>query len=68
MSFFANLSKDFSVEEMEILWTLLKKLYRFDGDEQDGFEEEVEFDMGEDTHEIQDRALKEFERIRNEKR
>ena len=27
MGFFANLSSDFSVEEMEILWTLLKKLY-----------------------------------------
>jgi len=67
MSFFANLSKDFSIEEMEILWTLLKKLYRFDGEEQDGFEEDAEFDMGEDTHEIQERALKEFERIRNKK-
>ena len=68
MSFFANLSKDFSIEEMEILWTLLKKLYRFDGEEQDGFEEKAEFDMGEDTSEIQERALNEFERIRNEKR
>ena len=68
MSFFANLSKDFSIEEMEILWTLLKKLYRFDGEEQDGFEENAEFDMGKDTHEIQERALKEFERIRNEKK
>ena len=68
MSFFGNLSKDFSIEEMEILWTLLKKLYRFDGEEQDGFEEEADFDMGEDTHEIQERALNEFERIRNEKK
>jgi len=67
MSFFGNLSKDFSIEEMEILWTLLKKLYRFDGEEQDGFEEKAEFDMGKDTHEIQERALKEFERIRNKK-
>ena len=68
MGFFANLSRDFSIEEMEILWTLLKKLYIFDGEEQDGFEENAEFDMGEDTHEIQERALKEFERIRNEKK
>ena len=68
MCFFATLSRDFSIEEMEILWTLLKKLYRFDGEEQDGFEEDAEFDMGEDTHEIQERALNEFERIRNEKR
>ncbi|WP_315067497.1 MarR family transcriptional regulator [uncultured Clostridium sp.] len=67
MSFFANLSKDLSIEEMEILWTLLKKLYRFDGEEHDGFEEEANFDMGEDTQGIQQRALDEFERIRNEK-
>lgn len=68
MELFGKLSQDFSIEEMEILWTLLKKLYRFDSVEQDGFEEEAEFDMGEDTHEIQIKALKEFERIRNEKK
>lgn len=68
MEFFGMLSKDFSIEEMEILWTLLKKLYRFDGEEQDGFEEGADFDMGEDTQEIQERALKEFERIRNEEK
>lgn len=68
MSFFGTLSRDFSIEEMEILWTLLKKLYRFDGEEQDGFEENADFDMGEDTTEIQERALKEFERVRNEKK
>lgn len=65
MTFFGNLSKDFSIEEMETLWTLLKKLYRFDGEEQDGFEEEADFHMGENQDEIQTRALKEFERIRN---
>lgn len=67
MEFFAKLSKDFSIEEMEILWTLLKKLYRFDGEEQDGFEENAEFNMGEDTQEIQERALNEFKRVRNSK-
>jgi DNA-binding MarR family transcriptional regulator len=68
MGFFGTLSRDFSIEEMEILWTLIKKLYRFDGEEQDGFEENADFDMGEDTAEIQERALKEFERVRNEKK
>ncbi|AGX43153.1 MarR family winged helix-turn-helix transcriptional regulator [Clostridium saccharobutylicum] len=68
IGFFGKLSKDFSIEEMEILWTLLKKLYRFDGEEQDGFEEEAEFDMGEDADEIQERALNEFERMRNYKK
>jgi DNA-binding MarR family transcriptional regulator len=67
ITFFGNISKGFTIEEMEILWTLLKKLYRFDGEEQDGFEEEVEFDLGEGTKEMQEKALKEFERIRNEK-
>ena len=32
MNFFADLFKDFKKEEMEILWILLKKLYRFDKD------------------------------------
>lgn len=41
LKFFANLFKDFTTEEMEILWGLLKKLYRFDGEQQDGFEEEI---------------------------
>jgi len=41
MSFFADVFKEFTMEEMDILWGLLKKLYRFDGEEQDGFEEEV---------------------------
>jgi hypothetical protein len=31
------------LEEMEILWSLLKKLYRFDGVEQAGFEEEIDY-------------------------
>ncbi|HVN55955.1 MAG TPA: MarR family transcriptional regulator [Anaerolineaceae bacterium] len=38
---FADLFREFSLEELETLWSLLKKLYRFDGEEQDGFEEEV---------------------------
>ena len=41
--FFRSLFHEFTPEEMEILWSLLKKLYRFDGQEQDGFEEEVNY-------------------------
>ncbi len=41
MNFFGDLFKEFSNKEMETLWGLLKKLYRFDGQEQDGFEEET---------------------------
>ncbi|MFP3154754.1 MarR family transcriptional regulator [Lachnospiraceae bacterium ZAX-1] len=39
LSFFSELFRDFSTEEMETLWNLMKKLYRYDGKEQDGFEE-----------------------------
>jgi DNA-binding MarR family transcriptional regulator len=38
LKFFNDLFHDFSQDELEILWSLLKKLYRFDGEEQDGFE------------------------------
>ena len=38
-SMFLDLFKDFTAEELEALWSLLKKLYRFDGEEMDGFEE-----------------------------
>jgi len=59
-----ELFKKFSTEELETLWNLLKKLYSFDGEEQDGFEEEGNITMDEDTTELQLRVLKEFERRR----
>ncbi|MFR3684545.1 MAG: MarR family winged helix-turn-helix transcriptional regulator [Enterococcus sp.] len=36
--FLQNTFKAFSEEELTQLWTLLKKLYQFDGEDQDGFE------------------------------
>ncbi|MDP4145530.1 MAG: MarR family transcriptional regulator [Bacillota bacterium] len=63
--FMADLFKYFTSEEMEILWGLLKKLYRFDGEEQDGFEEEGVLEIDEDLSEVQERVFKEFERRRN---
>jgi len=41
--FFDEVFKDFTNEELEIFWGLLKKAYRFDGEEQDGFEEAPDF-------------------------
>ncbi len=41
--FFDVLFHEFTSEEMETLWAQLKKLYRFDGQEQDDFEEEVDY-------------------------
>lgn len=39
MSFFSDIFKDFTEDELENFWGYLKKLYRFDGEEQDGFED-----------------------------
>lgn len=39
--FLADIFKDFTTEEIETLWKLLQKLYRFDGEELDGYEETV---------------------------
>ncbi|TDL57079.1 MarR family transcriptional regulator [Paenibacillus dendritiformis] len=64
VSFFADLSQHFTLEEMEQLWALLKKLYRFDGEDQDGFEENVSLDMGRDEEEMTKRALEQFSRQR----
>jgi DNA-binding MarR family transcriptional regulator len=41
MKLFKMLFKEFSLGEMETLWTLLMKLFRFDGQMQNGFEEET---------------------------
>jgi DNA-binding MarR family transcriptional regulator len=41
IDFMADIFKDFTKEEIETLWKLLVKLYRFDGVEMDGFEESV---------------------------
>ena len=42
INFMADIFKDFTKEEIETLWKLLAKLYRFDGVEIDGFEESVQ--------------------------
>lgn len=48
LKFFPYLFKEFTTEEIQTLWNLLKKLYRFDGEEQDGFEENAHY--GEDYY------------------
>lgn len=45
MEYFSTLFHDFSTEELETLWNLLKKLYRFDGEQQAGFEDEFQVDI-----------------------
>ncbi|OPZ90450.1 MAG: Transcriptional activatory protein BadR [Firmicutes bacterium ADurb.Bin419] len=62
IEFFTDLFRDFSSKELQTLWCLLKKLYHFDGEDQNGFEEEI--DNLEVTKEEQERALQEFARRR----
>jgi DNA-binding MarR family transcriptional regulator len=59
-----DLFKKFSTEELETMWDLLKKLYSFDGEEQDGFEEEGNLKIDDANNELQTRVMKEFERRR----
>jgi hypothetical protein len=49
---------------METLWGFLKKLYRFDGHEQHGFEEEPDVGTNKEQKKKQIRALKEFSKLR----
>ncbi len=64
--FFADVFKAFKPEEMETLWGLLKKMYRFDGEGQDGFEEEGNMDIEVDQEE-QTRVIEEVGKIRTGK-
>lgn len=62
--FLEDMFKEFSEEDIETLWSLLKKLYRYDGEDQDGFEEEGKIQTDEDISKAQERILKEFEAVR----
>ncbi|EIT86685.1 MarR family transcriptional regulator [Fictibacillus macauensis ZFHKF-1] len=66
--FLEDLFKAFSTEELETMWELLKKLYRFDGEKQDGFEEEGRLNTQEEHDALQQNVMKEFERRRIEAR
>ncbi|MGZ9583170.1 MarR family winged helix-turn-helix transcriptional regulator [Paenibacillus marinisediminis] len=61
-----DLFAEFSSEELEQMWYLLKKMYRFDGEDQDGFEAEGNLGPVENQDELQTRVMKEFERRRNQ--
>lgn len=63
--FLADLFKNFSTNELETMWALLKKLFSFDGEEQDGFEERSNLTMDENQMDVQLQVLKEFKRRRN---
>lgn len=63
--FMADIFKEFTTEEIETLWNLLKKLYKYDGHEQDGFEEDADaFNTEPSIDEIRKRALDNFAKLR----
>jgi len=62
--FLSDLFTAFSGDELELLWALLKKLYQFDGQPQDGFEDDVSAKIAETNTVEQTRILEEFRRRR----
>lgn len=64
--FLTDLFTDFSTDELEQMWSLLKKMYRFDGEDQDGFEHDGYLKPVENQSEVQTRVLREFERRRKQ--
>lgn len=62
--FLADLFTDLSESELELLWKLLKKLYPFDGQPQDGYEEDAAPRIAKAGREEEIRLLSEFRRRR----
>ena len=52
--FLADMFHEFTTEEVETFWRLLQKLYRFDGEEQDGFEEKAHLKVEDQARFISD--------------
>lgn len=67
LKFFLDLFNEFSEEEMETLWKLLKKMYRFDGEKQDLYEDDTVLEVDEAADEIQNRAFMKFVKARRKK-
>lgn len=65
--FFADVFKNFSTEEMQILWCLLKKLYKFDGKEQDGFEDDTNIEFDEEQMNEGIKAFEKFKELREKR-
>ncbi|MBE6829008.1 MAG: winged helix-turn-helix transcriptional regulator [Ruminococcaceae bacterium] len=66
VDFMADIFKSFDEKELEILWKLLAKLYRFDGTEMDGFEADVQVPNTLNDEEIH-LAIERFSLKRNDK-
>lgn len=57
---FADIFNDFSEEELDTFWKLLKKMYSFDGEKHDKFEENVVIEADENTEEWQTEVFMKF--------
>jgi len=64
LDFFKDIFARFTAEELETLWGLLKKLYKFDGEKLDGFEENVS-EKVEIPDEYQKRLIEGFSKRQN---
>ncbi|CAG9614685.1 hypothetical protein BACCIP111899_03918 [Bacillus rhizoplanae] len=66
--FLADMFHDFTTDEIKTFWELLQKLYRFDGEEQDGFEENANLEVDEqaqlNSDSYQEKVLAEFSKRR----
>ncbi|EMS72579.1 MarR family winged helix-turn-helix transcriptional regulator [Ruminiclostridium cellobioparum] len=63
--FMSEVFKNFAEHELDTLWYLLKKVYSFDGEEHDGFEEDASGRLEGDHSNLQLRVLEEFRKRRN---
>lgn len=61
LEYFADVFHEFSTGELESLWDLLKKLYRFDGKQQDSFEQNVNYGCENGFSESQLQEIQKFE-------
>ncbi len=61
VEYFTKIFREFSAEEVNTLWDLLKKLYRFDGKEQEGFEEYIRYDEENEFSDYLQEQIQKFE-------
>ncbi|WP_040207679.1 MarR family winged helix-turn-helix transcriptional regulator [Neobacillus jeddahensis] len=66
--FLENMFHEFTTDEIETFWRLLQKLYRFDGEDLDGFEEDANLEFNEqiqsDLDSYQEKVLAKFSKRR----
>lgn len=67
IDFMADAFREFSTSELETFWELLKKLYSFDGEKQDGFEETGLDISNADDEPLKQYIIQNFSRKRNRK-